>query len=172
MSAVNFNDYNFRYAIIICKLIHVDKKGCKKHMSELKADIKNHLERATKIDSKDPFAWHLLGVYHFENKDYKEALTHFQKAEGIRVSIYLPWIFFNNRFFFLVKILCFQSLPHWRMSPSPWKEEWSHRNLEDCIPPSLKEQVRWKGQERSQTCSSYIPQTKGWRNRSKKWMVD
>jgi tetratricopeptide (TPR) repeat protein len=72
------------YAIILCHLLHVDKKVPKNHISDLKADVKKHLERATEIDSKDPFSWFLLGRVHFENKDYKEAINYFEKAEGLR----------------------------------------------------------------------------------------
>jgi tetratricopeptide (TPR) repeat protein len=72
------------YAIIVCHLLHVDKKVPKNHINDLKADVKKHLERATQIDPKDPFSWFLLGKIYFENKDYKEAINHFEKAEGLR----------------------------------------------------------------------------------------
>uniref|UniRef100_A0A914Z819 Regulator of microtubule dynamics protein 1 n=1 Tax=Panagrolaimus superbus TaxID=310955 RepID=A0A914Z819_9BILA len=72
------------YAIIICQLLHVDTKVPKNKIADLKADIKKHLHRATEIDPKDPFAWYLLGRHYFENKDYKEAINHFEKAEGLK----------------------------------------------------------------------------------------
>jgi tetratricopeptide (TPR) repeat protein len=72
------------YAIIICQLLHAHPKVPKNKIADLKSDVKKHLERATEIDPKDPFTWHLLGRYHYENKDYKEAINYFQKAEGIK----------------------------------------------------------------------------------------
>uniref|UniRef100_A0A914SAV6 Uncharacterized protein n=1 Tax=Parascaris equorum TaxID=6256 RepID=A0A914SAV6_PAREQ len=43
-----------RHAITLTKLAHYQKE-------DRQAEIREHLEKATQIDSADPHAWHLLG---------------------------------------------------------------------------------------------------------------
>lgn len=71
--------FSSRYAIALCKLDHVEKKG--DHSDE----ILKHLEKAVSIDDKDPYAFYLLGHTQYNNKDYKAAVVSFQKAEKIKV---------------------------------------------------------------------------------------
>ncbi|KAI6233624.1 Regulator of microtubule dynamics protein 1 [Aphelenchoides fujianensis] len=73
------------YAIALQRLIEVDK-AAKKKESQLNEKIWDSLKQATRIDPKDPFAWHLLGVAAFKKKDYKEAIGYFQQAENIKAS--------------------------------------------------------------------------------------
>jgi len=63
-------------------LVAVDKKA-KKNCS-LPEKISAHLKRSTELDAKDPFAWHLLGHEQYKRKEYKEAISSFQKAESLK----------------------------------------------------------------------------------------
>jgi len=73
------------YAISLMELLKNDKLE-KKQISLAKESIKESLNKAIKLDDKDPFTWHVLGVFHYENKDYKEAIKNFEKAESIRAG--------------------------------------------------------------------------------------
>ncbi|VDM46851.1 unnamed protein product [Toxocara canis] len=66
------------HAITLAKLAHYRKKDKRQE------EIHEHLEKATKIDAADPYAWHLLGVSCFNMKRYKEAIEYFQKAEEVK----------------------------------------------------------------------------------------
>ncbi|TKR61230.1 hypothetical protein L596_028370 [Steinernema carpocapsae] len=67
------------YAIAVTKLAQVDKKACA-------SDAVEHLERATKLAPKDPFAWHLLGVALFNVGKFGEAIKSFTTAEEIKAG--------------------------------------------------------------------------------------
>ncbi|KAK0410130.1 hypothetical protein QR680_004964 [Steinernema hermaphroditum] len=67
------------YAIAVTKLAQLDKKASA-------SDAVEHLDRATKISPKDPYAWHLLGVAYYNQKKYSEAIQSFNKAEGIKAE--------------------------------------------------------------------------------------
>uniref|UniRef100_A0AC34R8I0 Regulator of microtubule dynamics protein 1 n=1 Tax=Panagrolaimus sp. JU765 TaxID=591449 RepID=A0AC34R8I0_9BILA len=71
------------YAYILCNLLKVEKH-CKKDAKQLEEKVLVHLEKAAKLDPKDPFTLHLLGIHLFHNKDYKEAIKNFEKAESIK----------------------------------------------------------------------------------------
>uniref|UniRef100_A0A0K0FK85 Regulator of microtubule dynamics protein 1 (inferred by orthology to a human protein) n=1 Tax=Strongyloides venezuelensis TaxID=75913 RepID=A0A0K0FK85_STRVS len=46
--------------------------------------VKTHFKKAVELDSKDPYAHLLYGMQLFKNKDYKEAVEIFKKAESIK----------------------------------------------------------------------------------------
>ncbi|KAJ1350094.1 hypothetical protein KIN20_005810 [Parelaphostrongylus tenuis] len=66
------------YAIALLKLQDLEKKA------DRSADIIKHLEMACNLDRRDAYAAHLLGVSHYEKKNYAEALSFFEKAEQIK----------------------------------------------------------------------------------------
>ncbi|PAV61863.1 hypothetical protein WR25_22789 [Diploscapter pachys] len=68
------------YAIVLMRLDSIEKK------SNHGGEIVTHLEKATNIDSKDPYAFHLLGIAHYNNRDYKEAAAACEKAEAIKAG--------------------------------------------------------------------------------------
>ena len=67
------------YAITLSKL-----EALEKH--DYSEEILKHLEKATSIDAKDPYALHLLGVAQYNLKDYKNAIASFEKAEKIKAG--------------------------------------------------------------------------------------
>lgn len=48
------------YSVLLMKLQHVDKKH--KVLANANEEILEHLQKAVKIDPKDPFAWQFLGI--------------------------------------------------------------------------------------------------------------
>ncbi|GMT10436.1 hypothetical protein PFISCL1PPCAC_1733, partial [Pristionchus fissidentatus] len=68
------------YALILTRLAKLEKKP------ELEGEATKHLEKAVKIDSKDPYALHLLGVQQYNSKDYSAAVASLQKAETIKAG--------------------------------------------------------------------------------------
>jgi len=81
------------YAITVAHLLKVEKLP-KSSVNELNSEILKHLKKATELDPKDPFAWHLLGVQEFSNKEYKEAIKHFEKAESIKAGFSAANLFY------------------------------------------------------------------------------
>ncbi|CAI4222956.1 unnamed protein product [Auanema sp. JU1783] len=65
------------FAILLSRLDAVEK-------SNHGEDIIKHLEKSVSLDNTDPYAFHLLGVAQYNNKDHKKALENFAKAEEIR----------------------------------------------------------------------------------------
>jgi len=69
-------------AISLDRLSAADKKTRKN--PSVPEKVFNHLKRATELDPRDPFAFHLLGVAQYKRKEYKEAIQSFQQAESIK----------------------------------------------------------------------------------------
>ncbi|KAK5975440.1 hypothetical protein GCK32_018362 [Trichostrongylus colubriformis] len=69
----------FMYAIALSNIEEINPKA------DHSAEILKHLEKAANIDKEDAYTVHLLGVAHYKKKNYAEALSCFEKAEGIRI---------------------------------------------------------------------------------------
>jgi tetratricopeptide (TPR) repeat protein len=80
-------------AVALCKLSKLDK-DVKKEARVYEEKVQKHLEHATKLDPKDPYAWHLLGVHLFHNKDYKEAAKYLEKAEDTKSNFSAANLYF------------------------------------------------------------------------------
>ncbi|KAI6189544.1 Regulator of microtubule dynamics protein 1 [Aphelenchoides bicaudatus] len=83
------------YAISACYLRDVDKKA--KKCPKLREKINDHLKRATELDKQDPFSLSLLGIHQYHDKNYKEALESFKKAESIKPGFSLTNLSYLGR---------------------------------------------------------------------------
>jgi tetratricopeptide (TPR) repeat protein len=73
------------YAIAMSKLAEVDSKF--KKSTKVNDVVADHLQKAVQLDPRDPFAWHLLGVQYYRQKNYKEAVDCLKKAESIHANL-------------------------------------------------------------------------------------
>ncbi|CAK5072929.1 unnamed protein product [Meloidogyne enterolobii] len=70
------------YAIALILLKQVDKDN--KHVKKAGKEIINHLETAVKLDPKDAFSNHFLGVQYFFAGDYQASLKYLKTAEDLK----------------------------------------------------------------------------------------
>ncbi|KAF7637317.1 TPR_REGION domain-containing protein [Meloidogyne graminicola] len=70
------------YAIALIRLKQVDKDN--KHLKNADKEIIKHLETAVKLDSKDAFSYHFLGVQYFYVGNNEAALKNLKKAEDLK----------------------------------------------------------------------------------------
>jgi tetratricopeptide (TPR) repeat protein len=80
------------YALALCHLYRVNKKHNK--VVNANEQITEHFMRSVQIDSKDPFTWHFLGVNHYHNKNYKEAIKCLKEAEKIKENFSAANLFY------------------------------------------------------------------------------
>jgi len=69
------------YAIALLRLSEVDRKN--KLLANANREIPYHLELSIKADPKDPYTHTALGIYHSNNKNFKEALKCCKTAEEL-----------------------------------------------------------------------------------------